>query len=601
MSQTIITVPKNEGFDPTDIEITDGVDDAFLIRDTGGNEWFKIDTRNGTGENCINMAYGAGQKVLIGIANSAAQGPFSPLQVTNSQNSSYAVRFYGDTTYQVDNQFAWGRDNQTSVWIHPLGGRFDSSSSSGSFNFRNSSSHTMMTMDDDSNLTYVIDYDAAAENKFVVGTNRTGGSANLMSISSRNTGLGGIEGVFFAGPVTSQVWVSGPSTFRVQSAELLHNPSSGKNFTTQLQGTSAFQVKQTSGDSIMNIDADSNTTFTLEDASSAVFKVQDDAGTPTEYVHINTTSGSEKTTFLVPKTASNDQIVFGSPAHQYLKLGHHSSSATGASFAFVSQGGTNVNFGYNAHDSGGIEFKTAANRHCDVRLESGASFHVKSPNDNVFTVDQDSSLTHTLDDASGATFTVTDNNATPKVHLRCTQSALTKPQIEVNGLQVFSGNQLTLSSTTYGTHFQGGIMQSRIAASLGATTATRLIDIGVVNMENYAQILTATPSTTGQTFTLDFNDTGTTLSNLPVALYKFVLKNAGTESCTFTAASTMAGGGRVKGVDISGASIGVLDSSSGSITAAAGDIIYVEITNHVSDSTGGVSNRFIICKTICKI
>jgi len=315
---------------------------------------------------------------------------------------------------------------------------------------------------------FTVDYDAAGSNLWRVGTDRTGGSGNMLTVQSRNVGLGGIEGVFMSGPATSQVWVTGPSTFRVQSAELLHNPSSGRNFRTSLTGTSAFQVHQTTGDSIMNVAADSNTTFTLEDGS-------------------------------------------------------------------------------------------------------------------------------------GATFTITDDSATPKLHLRCTQSAAGNPYVEVNGLIAFPTKQLVLTSSTYGTAFQGSANQARTSVSLGATSATRNVNIGAVNMDNFAQILTATPSTTGQTFTLDFNNTSTALSGLPISLYKLVLKNAGTQSCTFTAASTMAGGGRVKGVDISGASIGVIDSSSGSITAAAGETIYVEVTNHVSDSAGGNANRFIICKTICKI
>ena len=143
------------------------------------------------------MAYTTGQRVLIGKPASFAQGPFSPFQVTNQNNDSYAMRIYGDTSYQTDNQLAWGRDNQTTVWVHPLGGRFDSSSSSGSFDFRNSSALTMFTMADDTNATYVIDYDAAAENKFKIGTNRTGGSSSLLTVSSRNAGLGNIEGVSF--------------------------------------------------------------------------------------------------------------------------------------------------------------------------------------------------------------------------------------------------------------------------------------------------------------------------------------------------------------------------------------------------------------------
>jgi hypothetical protein len=233
---------------------------------------------------------------------------------------------------------------------------------------------------------------------------------------------------------------------------------------------------------------------------------------------------------------------------------------------------------------------------------TGDTFKIQSDTETNFEVDQDSNATFTLDDGSGATFTIKDDaSPTPALHLRCTESAIPNPSIEVNGLVAFPTRQLTLSSITYGTAFYGSANQARLSVSLGATSATRNVNIGAVSMDNFAQILTATPSTTSQTFTLDFNNTSTALSGLPISLYKLVLKNAGTESCTFTAASTMASGGRVKGVDISGASIGVIDSSSGSITAAAGETIYVEVTNHVSDSAGGLSNRFIICKTICKI
>ena len=43
MTQTIEDkVPAAGAFDPTDIEITDGVDDAFLIKDTSGDEWLRL-------------------------------------------------------------------------------------------------------------------------------------------------------------------------------------------------------------------------------------------------------------------------------------------------------------------------------------------------------------------------------------------------------------------------------------------------------------------------------------------------------------------------------------------------------------------------------
>ena len=323
--------------------------------------------------------------------------------------------------------------------------------------------------------------------------------------------------------------------------------------------------------------------ITITDDTSGAFLIKEGSN---EYMRIDTTNGSEKIVLKGrpggPGTAANatltltDQPFLQGSRNQYIQM---------TSSGVTVQSGNSV---------GRID---------NIIGNSGNNFRILGTgNVENFKVMDDSNATFTLDDGSGATFTITDNaSPTPALHLRCTESATPNPSIEVNGLVAFPTRQLTLTSNTYGTAFYGSANQARLSVSLGATSATRNVNIGAVNMDAFAQILTATPSTTGQTFTLDFNNTSTALSGLPISLYKLVLKNAGTESCTFTAASTMASGGRVKGVDVSGASIGVIDSSSGSITAAAGETIYVEVTNHVSDSAGGNSNRFIICKTICKI
>jgi len=318
--------------------------------------------------------------------------------------------------------------------------------------------------------------------------------------------------------------------------------------------------------------------ITLTDDTSGALLIKEGSN---EYMRINTTNGSELTTI---KAGSTQGI-----------------SINGNSRINVLTGTTDSNSDFRIINSGGVQIFRVQGNH-DTRFRA-QNFYItdKATDTPYLQTDTNTNFTYTLDDGSGATFTITDDNATPKLHLRCTQSASGAPQVEVNGLSVFPGKQLTLNSVTYGTNFVGSINQARWSISLGATSATRNFNIGAVSMDNFAQILTATPSTTGQIFTLDFNNTNTGLTALPIGLYKLVLKNAGTQSCTFTAASTMASGGRVKGVDVSGASIGVIDSSSGSITAAAGETIYVEVTNHVSDSAGGAANRFIICKTICKI
>ena len=342
----------------------------------------------------------------------------------------------------------------------------------------------------------------------------------------------------------------------------------------------SFRVVGTGGAERFKVLDDSNATFTLDSGNNAVFKVQDDLASPTQFLTIDSNTSSESIKLaLTPQNADRFLEMTSSKVHARCQ-------------------NSQLNMG-----TQGITF-TAYDDYTFGQFGAGKKLLFKDNQtaEERFSVDKESNATFTLDDGSAATFTITDNaSPTPALHLRCTESATPNPSIEVNGLVAFPTRQLTLTSNTYGTAFYGSANQARLSVSLGATSATRNVNIGAVNMDAFAQILTATPSTTGQTFTLDFNNTSTALSGLPISLYKLVLKNAGTESCTFTAASTMASGGRVKGVDISGASIGVIDSSSGSITAAAGETIYVEVTNHVSDSAGGASNRFIICKTICKI
>ena len=411
----IVTVPAVGAFDPTDIEITDNIDDAFLIRDSSGNEWFKIDTRSGTGEDCINMAYTSGQRVLIGKPASSAQGPFSPFQVINQNNDSYAVRIYGDTGYQVDNQLAWGRDSQKPVWIHPLGGRFDSTSSSGSFDFRNSSALAMLTMDDDTNATYVIDYDAAAENKFVVGTNRTVSSGNLLQVSSRNAGLGNIEGIFFAGPSTSQVWVNGPSVFRIQGATFIHNTQSGRDFTVN------------AGDGSFVVENSSNTTVTLDDGNNAVFKVQDDAGTPTNLLKIDTTGTNdiEMNAGTYDFKDPNGNTVIKFDASNSFRFGTDSAGGVGA------YRGVGDELRIDLIRSGGAKIinKMRARGGGD-----GDSFRVNSNTETNLEIDQDSNATFTLDSSSTCNFKVVDDAGSPTTYIDVERGSTEKVKIPVVAL-----------------------------------------------------------------------------------------------------------------------------------------------------------------------
>lgn len=132
--------------------------------------------------------------------------------------------------------------------------------------------------------TFTVDYDAAGSNLWKVGTNRTANSGDMLVVNSRNTGLGFIEGVFLAGPPTSQVWVSGPSVFRLQGCSFAHNMTGSQSATTYL-GTAADWIvtRGSPSEEMIKFEHDSNMTFTLDDASGAVFKVVDDAASPRTY------------------------------------------------------------------------------------------------------------------------------------------------------------------------------------------------------------------------------------------------------------------------------------------------------------------------------
>ncbi len=237
MTQTIITVPKSEGFDPTDIEITDGVDDAFLIKDTSGDEWFKIDTRAGTtsnGQFSITMAPTLGQRVLIGGPNGSSGGPFSPLMVVNQNDDSYAMRIYGAYPYASsgDNQLVWGRDAQKSLWKHPLGGQFEIEGASGSFDFKDSSNASMFVINDDTSATYTLAQSGA--NYFTVKNDASANHCFRVNGNNRHTE---IERIGFGG--TQYIGYSGDYIQRSQPAHI--------DATSEVTSTSSLAVPDMNG------------------------------------------------------------------------------------------------------------------------------------------------------------------------------------------------------------------------------------------------------------------------------------------------------------------------------------------------------------------
>jgi hypothetical protein len=128
---------------------------------------------------------------------------------------------------------------------------------------------------------FVVHDDGANINKFVVSTDRSG--SDLIQVASRRPDVGNIEGVFFNGSSTTQVWVAGPNTFRIFNASYIHSMTSTQTANTYLGGTSSWKINAPGGD-IAKFDYDSNMTFTLDDGSGAVFKVVDDASPSNTYL-----------------------------------------------------------------------------------------------------------------------------------------------------------------------------------------------------------------------------------------------------------------------------------------------------------------------------
>ena len=492
MTQTVVHVPASEGggsFDPTDITLTDNTSGAFLVKE-GSNEYMRIDTTNGS-EQMVLKGNPGGSGTLGNAGLFLVTNPF----FQGSENNNIQLNTAG-ISLQTGNS----------------GNRCDviAANSGNSFRVLGTGNTERFKVLDDSSATFTLADSSAA----VFKVENPAESYDYLNIDEAN------------------------------------------NRTTIQTGTSSgdYIILKGGGYEVLGIQGNTNVTFTLNPASSANFKIN--AGSTT-YMDVETGSGSEKTTFLVPKTASNDQIVFGSPDHQYLKLGHHSSSPLGASFAFVSQGGTNVNFGYNAHDPGGIEFKTATNRHCDVRLESGASFHIKDPNTNILTVDEDSNATFTLEDGSGAAFKVVNNAGSPKTFLVINDGGNTILDSESSTLfraqghthLTLSGGELLMGASGKYVIFNNGysiLKRSPNLLDLGATTATT-----VVNLQSngpYKKIK-CTPTTSGQTFTLEFQD-GSSTNRDYVTEQDFAIHNAGTENCTIQATIT-SGRGSALGKDLS--------------------------------------------------
>ena len=565
----IVTVPAVGAFDPTDITLTDNTSGAFLVKE-GSNEYMRIDTTDTQEKTIFTTQSGANTGFFV---SAPAVGNVLSI-IRGGSPATVALLNTGTTSFQVDSDKILN----------------DLVSDSKTFKVEGTNV-VPLTITGDSNAAYLVNYDAAAENKFKVGTNRTVNSNDLLVVSSRVAGLGEIEGVFFSGPSTSQVWVNGPSVFRVQGAAFAHNTQSGRNFAVNGSGGGLL------------IENSSNATFTLDAATNSTFEVKDDTATPDHYLHIKASdldSSQEDGEVIIGRgiTGAGDRKIelsanaglfrVQNAYHQYTSSSILARSNTNnQTFEIDSQQGGNFIFqgkktgaagsgGSNESNMTDLFRLEGANNSATFRLRAtdtastptvtAGKFSVKDmASADIFVVDEDSNGTFTLDDASGATFKVTDSGGSPTNFFSATEGGNTfidsdsttfvdsggATHLRASGTShiVLTGGELQLGASGKFVVLHNGYplyKRSPNLLDLGATTGTTVLSL---QSNGAYKKVKCTPTTSGQTFTIEFQD-GTSANRDFVAEQDFAIHNAGTENCTIQATIT-SGRGSGLGKDLS--------------------------------------------------
>ena len=226
----------------------------------------------------------------------------------------------------------------------------------------------------------------------------------------------------------NQFLLSGDNTIDAYAHTFNHRQFSGGKFRSLDAG----------GSEILRIDEDSDTTFTLNDTNNAVFKVQDNAGTPNNLLKIDTTGTADLEancgTFDF-RDHNGDQVMKYDASNSF-RFGTNSGGGVGA---FVGQGDELV---VQCLRSGGAKIINK------MRARGGGhgdKFRVNSDSVTNFEVDQDSGATFTLDDTSGAVFKVVDDNSSPRTYLSITEASNVQLGTTA-GTTTFDGSGITVRS-----------------------------------------------------------------------------------------------------------------------------------------------------------
>lgn len=351
---------------------------------------------------------------------------------------------------------------------------------------------TDIVITDNTSGAFLIKDDAGSPHEYMRIDTTTGQEKTIFKTQSgANTGF--FVNVPTAGDVFSVVRGGSPATkCAITTGVTLLQVDSDKILNDLISDAKTFKVDGTNV-APLTITGDSNTTFTLDTGNNALFKVQDNLGSPTQFLTIDSNTASESIKLaLTPANADRFFEMTSSKIHarcqnSQIQMGVGSITLTAYD-----------DFTFNMY---------AANK--KLRFMDAQNAEER------FSVDKESNATFTLDDGTASVFKVVDNGSSPYTYLSATEG---ENAVRMSALRTDSSGLLQFQNTSGGLFFQfyqnsyieQSIQQRHKKTVIGPqgsnATDSRTIDLrlgGVSGLQHY--VIDHNYSGT-QTFTLNFNN-----------------------------------------------------------------------------------------------
>lgn len=505
MTQTIINVPAAGAFDPTDIEITDNTSGAFLIKE-GSNEYMRIDTTNTQEKTIFKTQSGANTGFFV-------EAPTVGNVLSITRGGSPATRTVlnaGTTLFQVDS-------NQILADLISDVKTFKVDGTNVSPLVITGDTNATFTLDSGNSAVFKVQDDAGSPHEYMKIDTTSGQPGVTIKMptgvplrfqADQYQGLNASGSVYRAFSIGSaNNWAFGDMTSAspgylrgyANDIQIIHAATSGSNSGVKMRARGAgtgdtFKI-QSDTEANFEVDQNSNATFTLDSGNSAVFNVQDDAGTPHEYIKVDTTSGSEAITMKGRPGLTSQLVLNNDPFLQ----GSSNQSVQMASFG--------VN----------IAVSSLGNRIINKLGTSTNYFQVSdSANAAILKIEEDSNATFTLDDTSGAVFKIVDDGSSPYTYLSATEGEncvrMQSLRTDSSGLLQLQNNAGTPILQIYQNSYLQRFVQPRDSKTRtgltgsGASQSTTIdFRLGSVKGVQHLQINHGYSGT--QTVTLNFNNT----------------------------------------------------------------------------------------------